>query len=871
MRYLVFILMLWAGAAQAQFTEAFTDGDFTANPTWTGDLVDFKISTSTAIPSAMRPGLQLDNTVADTSYMVADYATTLTDSMEWVFWVKMSFNPSGSNFGRVYLVSDQADLTGALNGYYVALCYEAADRVHLVRQDGTTHTAIITGTVADLNNTTNEVRVRVKRDNAGNWSLFTDVLGTENFTLEGTANDITYTSTSYLGVYCQYTVSNATKIYFDDFYAGPIQVDTVPPVVSSVEATSIFMVDVSFDEFLDETTAEIASNYSIDGGIGTPSLAELDPVDFTLVHLTLTNPLTDAQLYNLQVSGVEDLEGNASFLDTIPFAYYVPAAFDIVINEIMADPSPAVMLPEYEYVEIYNTTGLPINLENYTLRIGTSDKTIGNVIIGAGDYLILCDDGAEADLAPYGDVYSFSTFSITNGGVDIVLLSPAGAVLSFAKFQDDWYQDNFKDEGGWSVEQIDPFNPCAGKENWRASTDAKGGTPGQQNSVLSANGDNVNPELLRASLVNDSTIRVWFSEPMDSAKVLNPFYYSIDNGISVNGLPSGFAPEYQSVIINLSQPISGGTIYTLTVTDTMTDCVGNMLELNSSVRFAISDSIEEGDLVINEILSNPTEGVSDFIEIVNVSSKILDLRFLTIATLDDSLMLDGQSYIAPYGYLMFPGEYLAITEDRTALLNYYYSEAPNNVYEVGDLPSYNNDDGIVVIAMAAGNIIDEVEYNADMHDPLLNTTDGVSLERINYLRPSNDETNWHSAASTVGFATPAYLNSQYSDAEEGGEIVVSPDVFSPDNDGYNDVLNISWTFDRPGLICTMRVFDEHGRYVCKLLDSESIGTEGVITWDGKTEEGSKAAIGMYIIFTEVYSADGYTKNFKSVAVLGGQM
>ncbi len=871
MRYLFILLMLMAGTAHAQFVEDFTDGDYTNNPTWSGDLSEFKISTSTAIPSNLRPGLQLDNTLADTSYMVADYVATLTDSMEWIFWAKMSFNPSGSNFSRVYLVSDQADLTGPLNGYYVALCYEGADLIHLVRQDGATHTPIITGTVADISNTTNEVRVRVKRDNAGNWSLYSDTLGTENFTLEGTANDVTYTSTSYLGVYCQYTVSNATKMYFDAFYAGPIQVDTVPPVVSSVEASSVFLVDIYFDEFVDETTAETVTNYSIDGGIGSPSMAELDPVDFTLVHLTLSTPVTDATLYNLMVSGVEDLAGNASVLDTIPFAYYVPTAFDIVINEIMADPSPAVLLPEREYVEIYNTTSLPINLENYTLRIGSSDKTIGNIVIGAGEYLIFCDDGSEAELTPYGDVYAFSSFSITNGGVDISLLSPAGAVLSFAKFQDDWYQDNFKDEGGWSVEQIDPYNPCAGKENWRASVDAKGGTPGQQNSVLSANGDNTPPQLLRANLVNDSTIRLWFSEPMDSAKVLNPFYYSIDNGISIFGLPYGYAPEYTSVQISLDQPITAGTIYTITVIDTMTDCVGNILELNSSARFAISDSIEEGDLVINEILSNPTTGVSDFVEIVNTSSKILDLRFLTIATLDDSLQLDGQNYIAPYGYLMFPGEYLAITEDRAALLNYYYSEAPNNVYEVEDIPAYNNDDGIVVLAMAAGNIIDQVEYNVDMHDPLLNTTDGVSLERINYNRPSNDETNWHSAASTVGYATPAYLNSQYSEAESGDEITLSPEIFSPDNDGYNDVLNIAYSFSHTGLICTMQIFDERGRFVTKLLDSESVGTEGVVTWDGTTEDGAKAAIGMYIIFTEVYSADGYSNKIKSVTVLGGKM
>ena len=863
--------MFWVGSLQAQFIDDFTDNDFTSNPVWTGDISNFKISTSSAIPSDMRPGLQSENIIADTSYLVSDNIMTLTDSMEWIFWSKLSFNPSANNFARVYLVADQQNLEGSLNGYYVALCHDGVDRVHLVRQDGATHTPIITGVIANMNKTTNEIRVKVKRDNSGSWTLYTDTLGENNFVEEGSATDIIYTNSSYFGIVCQYTVSNAGKFYFDDFYAGAIQVDTIAPVISSIEAINSINIDVFFDEFIDQSTAENTANYIIDSGIGSPSITELDPLDFRLVHLTLSTPISDGVLYNLQVSNVEDASGNVMLSDTVPFAYYVPHAFDVVINEIMADPSPPVLLPEYEYIELYNTTALPINLENYTLRIGTTDKSIANVVINANDYLILCDDGAETELSLYADVYSFSSFAITNGGVDISLISPAGAVLSFVNFTDAWYQDNFKDEGGWSLEQIDPLNPCVGKNNWKASTNSKGGTPGAINSVNAVNEDLLAPELLRASLLNDSTLRVWFSEPMDSSTVLNPFFYSFNNSLSILGQPFGYAPEYASVQINLNQAVSSGIIYTLSINDTMTDCVGNMMEINSSVRFAIADSIEEGDFVINEILSNPVEGVTDFIEIINRSNKILDTRFLTIATLDDSLMLDQQNYITPNGFLLFPGEYLAITEDRDALLSYYYSENPNNVFEVEDLPAYNNDEGIVVLAMAAGNIIDEVEYNVEMHDPLLNSTDGVSFERINFMRPSNDESNWHSAASTVGFATPAYLNSQYSDAESVSEITLSPEVFSPDNDGYNDVLNIAYSFDRPGLICKMQVFDDKGRFVKILADNELLGTEGVITWNGTTEDNNKASIGMYIILTEVYSSDGYSKKYKSVTVLGGNL
>lgn len=866
MRWIAISLLFLSLTGRAQFVEDFSDNDFTNNPTWSGDVANYTIYTSTGMPSTMIPGLRTLNTVPDTTYLSAPNTMTLTDSLEWTFWAKMSFNPSTGNFSRVYLVSDQQNLRGSLNGYFVGLSHTGVDKLFLVRQDGVTLNPIITGTVANFNKTTNIVRVRVKRDNAGNWTMFSDTLGGDNFALEGTANDVTYTNSAYIGVFNQYTVSNANSCYFDEFYAGPIQVDTIPPTVVKVEPIGSSMVDVYFDEFVSASTASNTANYLVDLGLGSPLVATPDASDATLVHLILSGNIIDGVLYHLSVSGVEDMNGNAINPVSIPFAYYVPKTFDVVINEIMADPTPAVLLPEHEYIELYNTTTLPISLKNYTLRIGTSDKIIGDVTIGANGYLILCDDGAESSLSPYGDVYAFTSFSVTNTGANISLLSPTGAVLSFAEFTDEWYFNSFKADGGWSVEQIDPLNPCAGKYNWKASENMKGGTPGAINSVNSVNGDAIQPVLLRASLENDSAIRLWFSEPMDSSNVLNAAAYTFSNGLSILGIPQGFPPQYQTVILNLDQAIQYGTIYTVSINDTLTDCVGNPLPMTSSARFAIADSIEAGDLVINEILSNPATGVQDFVELINRSSKILDLRFVTIATLNDSLQLDDQNYIVPNGYLLFPGEYLAFTEDRDALNN-YYTTVPNQVIQVDNLPAYNNDEGTVVLAMAAGSIIDEVVYNVSMHDPFLSSTDGVSLERINFDRASNDSTNWHSAASTAGFATPGYINSQYSESAGNSTVNVSPEAFSPDNDGYNDVLNISWQFSRPGLICNMKIYDSNGRFIKQVLKNETIGQEGVVSWNGTNENDETAPAGIYVIFTEVFSSDGYSEKIKTVATL----
>ena len=95
-----------------------------------------------------------------------------------------------------------------------------------------------------------------------------------------------------------------------------------------------------------------------------------------------------------------------------------------------------------------------------------------------------------------------------------------------------------------------------------------------------------------------------------------------------------------------------------------------------------------------------------------------------------------------------------------------------------------------------------------MHFGLLNDTKGVSLERIDHDRPTQDATNWHSAAEAIGFATPAYKNSQYNDAgETDNAIEITPELFSPDQDGVNDIVNINYHFDTPGYVANVVIYD----------------------------------------------------------------
>jgi len=850
----------------SQFYEDFSDGNYTANPTWFGDTAKYKISTSTAIPSSMRPGLQTNNNVTDSTYMATTYNLQLVDSVEWEFWVKLSFNPSSSNYARIYLLSDNSNLKASLHGYFVSIGYKGVDRIHLVRQDGVNKQILITGSSANLNKSTNVLRVKVKWYDDGTWKLFSDTLGGTNYVFEGMAMDLTYTQGNTLGIYNFYTSSNATKFYFDEFYAGPVRVDTVKPQVAQVKALTPLYVQVIFNEPVNTYEATDPSHYLIDQGIGEPLMVEQDAQNPMAFNLTLSSPLVERSFYHITIQQISDLSGNYMDLTTLPLIYYVPRAYDVVINEIMADPTPSVTLPEYEYVELYNTTDLPIPLEGFSLVIGTSKKILPSVTISPHGYLILCHNDAVPLLSLYGPAVGFSSFSITNTGTTISLLSPTASLISTVSFTDEWYGNSLKAQGGWSLEQIDPNNPCGGASNWTASQDPRGGTPGQPNSVMANNPDVRKPTLLRATVENDSLICLWFSESMDSLQLLNPANYSFSHGLSLAGIPDPVFPEYAKVYLPLNRPIGEDTLYYVTVSIEAMDCAGNTLDsTKNKTFFAKAKPIEVGDLVINEILSNPTVNTDDFVEIYNKSNKIVDLRHVILATVSNTSQISSPKYVCPYGYLMLPGQYIAFTKKRQSLLSYYYTPNPDWVLQVDALPSYNNDHGTVVLAMDYGLILDQVTYDVSMHDPLLASTDGVSLERLSPYLPSNDPQNWHSASSTVGYATPAYKNSQsIRDSLSGGDFVLLNNSFSPDNDGYEDVLVMQFNSSKPNLWGTLQIFNISGQKVKELFTQKALGTQETFIWDGRDENNQTVPVGYYVLYFNVFDHTGYTKHYKKV-------
>ena len=639
--------------------------------------------------------------------------------------------------------------------------------------------------------------------------------------------------------------------------------DMDAPTIQGVSILTANQINVLFNETMD--SASIANaNYTLTNGITVTGVVVNS--GFQGVNLTLGSILDSSTVYTLTIVGANDCSGNLLNTNTIDFGIgKAPQKYEIVINELYPDPTPSNGLPLADYLEIYNTTNKIIDLTNCWIADLTSMDQLNVGKILPGEHIIICDNSFEIEFAPFGKVITVNSLpSLNNAEDEITLFGPDTTLIHTVHYFDAWYRDDNKKDGGWSLEMIDPNNPCGEAENWMASTKFFGGTPGTLNTAFGANPDVVLPQLTEANVLNDSTIRVTFSEPLDNDGMLAAIY-AINNGIGIGTVE---VIDAKNVQLNLSSKLTFQIKYTITVTGAF-DCVGNTIGSDNTAIFALPEQGFSEDLVLNEVLFNPLNGGVDFVEIYNNSNKFIDLKNWSLANLEND-SIDNYKLLTSDPKLILPGEFVLLTTNGEAVANDYMNSVTAAFLQMESFPTYSNDKGDVYLINNLDMVVDEFHYDDDMHFALLNSEDGVSLERIDYNRPTNDDSNWHSAAEDEEFATPGFENSQYQITNnDGGEIVVEPETFSPNSDGVDDVLNISYNFSEPGFVATVIIYDAKGRLVRNLVQNELLGVSGTFSWDGINERNEKARIGIYIIFVEAFSADGNVKSFKKTAVLAG--
>jgi hypothetical protein len=788
----------------------------------------------------------------------------------WTFLVRYGYDPSSLNNWSVFLMSDTdpagMSVDGGTKGYAIGVNLTGSDdTLRLWKVNDTQITPVVTCRLnwqTDIG-ITSAVKLTVERSQSGNWtvsvsSLTGILLGTDY----GTDNELF--GTEWFGIYYRYSSTRDRLLWIDDIMIeGIFHEDNEAPLVIKCEPYGRNSASITLNEEPSEESM-IPDNISLNGeGSKAMSVEELNNMTY---RIEFSGEFKNRSENNLIIRKLCDKSGNCSLNVTTGFTAVWADKGDVVISEIMADPLPEVSLPDKEYLELTNTTQYSFNLKGWTLSTENQSSLFPEISVAPAEIVILCSPADTLHFKNFGKVVGIKQFpSLTDDGRILYISDNTGTLIHGVEYSSDWYGEDLKSNGGWSLEMIDTGYPFYGIENWTASISRNGGTPGSINSVSENNQDNSFYGIQNVYADDSISIRIRFSEPVFNLSE-NPKNIRIgDKKISSLSLVE---PLYREYSLKLEDPLDRKVLYTLEISGEIFDFAGNIIQ-KRNFSFGLAERAEQGDILFNEILFNPLPADPDYLEFYNSSDKIIDVSRLQLVSMNDATADRSDPVpVSEEERCLLPGEYYAITTDVKKVSERYPSADPEHLFGTASLPSMPDDNGHLVLYNRELDRIDELVYNDEMHYSLLSSHEGVALEKTNPGNKSDEQATWHSATESSGWGTPGAQNSVFTDLEVTTDnIVLSSSKISPDGDGFEDYLTIGMNLQGKGNVVSVMVFDETGNYVRKLASNLYAGADASVIWDGTAEDGSLVKSGIYIIFISLYDDTGKTKQWKKVCAV----
>jgi hypothetical protein len=311
-----------------------------------------------------------------------------------------------------------------------------------------------------------------------------------------------------------------------------------------------------------------------------------------------------------------------------------------------------------------------------------------------------------------------------------------------------------------------------------------------------------------------------------------------------------------------SKPLEKNKIYQLNIKHI--ELCSNDEKLNDSLLFAFTDVPQKQDIVINEVMFNTSK--AEYIEFYNNTNKLFQLKDIVFAKASTITQTETDEInFSNENYFILPNDYFVFTRSKEDLSNNFTTANTEKLIET-DLPTLDDEEDIVILKNIENKDVDRFKYNTSLHSSLLDNTKDVSLERINASTKTQDKNNWYSASKMVGYATPTQKNSAELNLNLDN-IKVEPEVFSPDQDGYNDILTLTYKFDEPASVANLHIYNAEGRIVKTILKDEILQEKGFFIWDGTDSNGNKASVGIYFIILDVVETNGRKTIFKEKCVL----
>ncbi|MFQ6042009.1 MAG: lamin tail domain-containing protein [Candidatus Poribacteria bacterium] len=532
------------------------------------------------------------------------------------------------------------------------------------------------------------------------------------------------------------------------------------------------------------------------------------------------------------------------------FCLIIPqqASAAIIINEVMAN---ALDEDTGEFIELYNTGDEPVDVIGLKFTDGDATDVIqpfqkdGKGIIPPKGYGVILDSeyAGEYQIPDTAILLTTKNTTLGNG------LTTNDPIILFEEEPEkpiDTYLHPFNPGNGISVEKIDPFKGDE-PDNWKASRDASGSTPGRENSHLKPLPEPsrqlviIGPDKITEYVVEifqvelqangekdinwEGEVKIEVSVPSARLSVVsgkpdgNSLTLKLEDGSAEFQLIAATKETIQLVAQSVSEP--------------------NLKAGKTIAVVAKPIAPPPADVVINEIMHSPDTkaGQVEWIELYNRDSQPADLSEWLIA---DSR---NKPVSIPSGTVIPPNQFLILTKDEEKFL----ASFPDVKYVVQiKLPGLNNTGDTVTLRSSTGKKIDEVKYES------AGSIRGRSLERLDPNRPSAEIANWKLSIDLSG-ATPGRPNSVSAlISSSKPDLRITPNPFNP----QITPTHIKYRAPTDTKV-TIKIFDSAGKLVKTLLEKREAGGEQTISWDGKDDSGKKVSVGLYIC--QIIAAGGKQK------------
>ncbi len=646
-----------------------------------------------------------------------------------------------------------------------------------------------------------------------------------------------------------YTPARDRCLWLDDvFFEGNFIRDTLAPFVTGVEVMGENTLNVTFSEQLEWP---VEGSFLLNGE--PPDSCWTDGAE---IILEFANRIPNRLPQWLWIGNICDRDHNCMADTLVDFMRNEAVWGDVVFNEVMADPDPEILLPPEEYLELYNRSDYRLDLSHWRL------------FVNHRNYDLIKRAELDPDFSsPMLEPFSYKVIkgiSLPNEGATLALYNKQGILVHGTSYRVPWDGMDWKKEGGWSLESSDPNQWCLLSERWAYSTDPSGGTPGGINSAFSMREDVEVPTLLFYGYDSPESLVITYSEPV-ILSTLNPEDFLLRPGSLIPTEVKTREPLSTQLLLRYPTNFQERSQFYIDI-PSLSDCQGNLSDPARLTGAWVSPPLQ-GDLFINEIMFNPLEGNPEFVELYNPGPDYFDLSHLSLHAVESGASPHQPMALSEGSRIFLPGAYLVVSSSVPHLMDAYGLERSGRWLEVEDLPVLNNTGGTLYLSDRSGRVVDQVNYSEEQHMDLLSDSKGVSLERVSIQRPGSESANWHSAASIVGYATPGEENSQVVNHPLQEKMLsVEPEVFSPDNDGYQDLLNIRVTTPSLGWVIRLWISDLTGRLTRSLANNHIAGPSVTYGWDGETDQGIMAMEGIYLVHLVVYHPVSGERLIKKAAI-----